>query len=174
VKSQETTGDVDSQETTTGDVDSQETTTGGLRKKHFKRKTYKHKNHKNKTHKKKYNNKYMSKKHLRRRHSRKRQRGGIFGAAQYNETLFGSNANEQNQHLLNGALYPSAQGIQIAQTYQGGSKRRRGGSLGFIGANVVPATLFASNMIYGNSINSKRYKRTNNKRTNKRKFRRHR
>ena len=114
------------------------------------------------------NNKYMSKKHSRIRHSRKRQRGGIFGAAQYNETLFGSNANEQNQHLLNGALYPSAQGIQTAQTYQGGSKRivrrKRGGSLGFIGANVVvPGALFASNMIYGNSIKSQRYKRRNNK-----------
>ena len=123
----------------------------------------------------------MSKRHSRRRHSRKRrcsnkQRGGVFGAAQYNETLFGSNANEQNQHLLNGALYPSAQGIQTAQTYQGGSKgrggskrrsgskKRRGGSLGFIGANVVvPGALFAGNMIYGNSVKSQLYKRRNNR-----------
>ena len=136
---------------------------------------------KQKSHKKKYNVKYMSKIHSRRRHSRKmrcsnKQSGGIFGAAQYNETLFGSNANEQNQHLLNGALYPSAQGIQTAQTYQGGSRRirrrrriggskkRRGGSLGFIGANVVvPGALFAGNMIYGNSVKSQLYKRRNNR-----------
>jgi hypothetical protein len=141
---------------------------------------------KQKSHKKKYNVKYMSKRHPRRRHSRKRhcsnkQRGGVFGAAQYNETLYGSNADQQQQHLLNGSLYPSAQGIQTAQTYQGGSRRggsrirgglrrrgsikkRRGGSLGFIGANVVvPGALFAGNMIYGNSVKSQLYKRRNNR-----------
>ena len=128
---------------------------------------------KQKSHKKKYNVKYMSKRHPRRRHSRKRhcsnrQRGGVFGAAQYNETLYGSNAEQQQQHLLNGSLYPSAQGIQTAHTYQGGLRRsglrrKRGGSLGFIGANVVPATLFATNMIYGNSIKSQRYKKMNNR-----------
>ena len=129
---------------------------------------------KQKSHKKKYNVKYMSKRHSRRRHSRKRrcsnkQSGGIFGAAQYNETLYGSNAEQQQQHLLNGSLYPSAQGIQTAQTYQGGSKRiggsrKKGGSLGFIGANVVvPGALFAGNMIYGNSVKSQLYKRRNNR-----------
>jgi hypothetical protein len=157
-----------------------ESTINGGKRMYNKHKYNSRKKRKNKqkSHKKKYNVKYMSKRHSRRRHSRKmrclnKQSGGIFGAAQYNETLFGSNANEQNQHLLNGALYPSAQGIQTAQTYQGGSRRRRrrigssrkkGGSLGFIGANVVvPGALFAGNMIYGNSVKSQLYKRRNNR-----------
>jgi hypothetical protein len=156
---------------------------GGGKRMYNKHKYNSRKKRKNKqkSHKKKYNVKYMSKRHSRRRHSRKRrclnkQSGGIFGAAQYNETLYGSNAEQQQQHLLNGSLYPSAQGIQTAQTYQGGSrirgglrrgggsKKRRGGSLGFIGANVVvPGALFAGNMIYGNSVKSQLYKRRNNR-----------
>ena len=153
----------------------QDITTIGGKRLHDKHKYNSRKKRKNKqkSHKKKYNVKYMSKRHPRRRHSRKRhcsnkQRGGVFGAAQYNETLYGSNAEQQQQHLLNGSLYPSAQGIQTAHTYQGGLRRsglrrKRGGSLGFIGANVVPATLFATNMIYGNSIKSQRYKKMNNR-----------
>ena len=138
--------------------------TGGSRKK-IKNKP--------KSYKKKYNVKYMSKRHIKRsRHSKRRhkQRGGLFDAAQYVGGLFGNNITAQEAHLVNGALQPTPSGIVDAETYQGGSKRRRGGSLGFVGANVAPATLFATNLFYGKNKKSR-----NNKKTKRRKtYRRHR
>jgi hypothetical protein len=161
-----------------------ETSIGGTCKKRFKTKTHKNKNHKNKknktkktnkrkkinkinkTNKIKYNVKYMTKRHSRKtRHSKRRirQRGGVFGAAQYNTTLYGSNVNQQEQHLLNGALYPNSEGIAFATAQQGGT-RKRGGSLGFVGANIAPATLFATNMFYGKNRRQKTKRRKSNRR----------
>jgi len=123
---------------------------------------------KQKSHKKKYNVKYMTKRHSRKRsrHSKRRirQRGGVFGAAQYNANLYGSNIEQQENHLLNGALYPNSEGISFATAQQGGSRRKRGGSLGFVGANIAPATLFATNMFYGKNRRQKTKRRKSNRR----------
>ena len=160
-----------------------ETLKGGTRKKCFKTKTYKnHKNKKNKTkkinktnktnktkkiNKIKYNVKYMSKRHSRKMRNSKRrirQRGGVFGAAQYNANLYGSNITQQEHHLVNGALYPDKEGISFATAQQGGTRRKRGGSLGFVGANIAPATLFATNMFYGKNRRQKTKRRKSNRR----------
>jgi len=113
--------------------------TGGSRKKCFK----------NKTNKKKYNAKYMSKRKSRRssRSRRSRQRGGLFGASQYNTALYGKNIQQQEGNIVNGALLPNAHGMTVAKEYQGGA--RGGGHLGFIGANITPAALFAATMAFG-------------------------
>jgi hypothetical protein len=124
---------------------------------------------KHKTYKKKYNVKYMSKRHLRKsRHSKRRykQRGGQFDASQYVGSLFGNNAAEQEAHLVAGALQPTPAGVLDAQTFQGGS--RRGGSLGFVGANVAPATLFATNMFYGKNKKSRNHRKTKRRKTHRR------
>ena len=123
---------------------------------------------KQKSHKKKYNVKYMTKRHSRKRsrHSKRRirQRGGVFDAAQYNANLYGSNIAQQENHLLNGALYPNSEGISFATAQQGGTRRKRGGSLGFVGANIAPATLFATNMFYGKNRRQKTKRRKSNRR----------
>ena len=118
---------------------------------------------KNKTYKKKYNVKYMGKRHSRK--SRK-QRGGQFDAQQYNRHLFGNNISEQETHLVNGSLSPNQEGVNTANTYQGGS-------LGFVGANVAPATLFATNFLYGKHVKSRKQRKSKSK-NKKSKRRRHR
>jgi hypothetical protein len=114
--------------------------TGGSRKRRRR--------NKNKTNKKKYNAKYMSKRKSRRssRSRRSRQRGGLFGASQYNAALYGNNIQQQQGNIVNGALMPNAHGMLVAKDYQGGA---RGGDLGFIGANMTPAALFATTMAFG-------------------------
>ena len=137
---------------------------GGSRKK---------RKNKQKSHKKKYNVKYMSKRHLRksRRSRRRKQRGGQFDAAQYVSNLYGNNITEQDSHLVNGALQPSPSGIMTANTYQGGARKsrkrcsRKGGSLGFVEANIVPATLFATTMLYGRNNKSKNNIKTKRRKT---------
>ena len=102
------------------------------------------------------------------RHSRKsrKQRGGQFDAQQYNRYLFGNNISEQETHLVNGTLSPTQEGVNTANTYQGGS-------LGFVGANVAPATLFATNFLYGKHVKSKKQRKSKSK-SKKSKRRRHR
>jgi hypothetical protein len=152
-------------------TDNVEKSGGGSRKK---------RKNKQKSHKKKYNVKYMSKRHLRksRRSRRRKQRGGQFDAAQYVSNLYGNNITEQESHLVNGALQPSPSGIMTADTYQGGSHRscshrgcsrkgcsRKGGSLGFVEANIVPATLFATSMLYGRNKKSRNHIKTKRRKT---------
>jgi hypothetical protein len=114
----------------------------------------------------------MSKRHIKRsRHSKRRnkQRGGLFDAAQYVSGLYGPNITAQEAHLVNGALQPSPSGIMDAETFQGGSRRKSsGGSLGFVGANVAPATLFATSLFYGKNKKSKHNRKTKKRKTHRR------
>ena len=125
--------------------------TGGNYRKKSKKNIKKKLSKKNKKIKK-YRHKYMTKKkshHRRRRHSsRKNMRGGEFGASGWAKTMAGSDYAQQAARVgVDGSINMTAQNAGYPLMYQGG---RKGGSVsGVLATATVPATLWASQYLYG-------------------------
>jgi hypothetical protein len=114
--------------------------------------------------KKKYNDNYMVKRNISRRNKTKRrkQRGGEFDASQYVMAQTQGNNLLPNSNIITNNDY----GKMLSQKFQGGN------TMGFVGANIAPATLLTSNMLLKNFFSKKnKLKRSKKKRTIKHKKR---
>jgi hypothetical protein len=125
---------------------------GGYHRKKSKKNNKKKKLSKKNNKIKKYRHKYMTKRksHHRRRRNRshKNMRGGEFGASGWARTMAGSNYTEQASRVgIDGSIDMTPQNAGYPLMYQGG---RKGGSVaGVLATATVPATLWASQYLYG-------------------------